>query len=185
MLPRVRNARGFACVTGGTTSPASVRAERLKPGQVSSCRGRDCQGAQVDTASFLWQRQAGLGSHTGSASQVRMNRYSEQDCRTQRSEGNLWKLVVMSLFKGSLPWCFSLNVILMVHLKTPPWPNWHVWKGMLVGLHAPVPRCSECAGKTFTGQQRLLAAVSYKFTERVIQVTNTDLLRGETEQINR
>lgn len=56
---------------------------------------------------------------------------------------------------------------------------------MLVGLHAPVPRCSECAGKTFTGQQRLLAAVSYKFTERVIQVTNTDLLRGETEQINR
>lgn len=58
--------------------------------------------------------------------------------------------------------------------KTPPWPNWHVWKGMLLCPHSWVSCCFLSAGKTFTGQQNVFAEVAYKFTEWVIQVTNTD-----------
>lgn len=41
-------------------------------------------------------------------------------------------------------------------------------------VHTPNSRCYLSADKTFTGQQNLFAVVAYKFTEWVIQVTNTD-----------
>lgn len=69
-----------------------VRAE-----QVSSRRGRVCQGVQVETAWFLWHRRATLGSRTGSTSQVRTfftYRCSCVDRSTKSWRRTVWGLII-------------------------------------------------------------------------------------------
>lgn len=101
-------------------------------------------------------------------------------CSKQHRQGSFEEVCVFfqaNLFQRSqiischaLPWNDSNGW----NPKTPPWPNWHVWKGMLLCPHSWVSCCFLSAGKTFTGQQNVFAEVAYKFTEWVIQVTNTD-----------